>query len=229
MRIAILTGGGDCPGLNAVIRAVVKTAQNEHGWEVLGVRNGFEGFLAPRRRGHLPRRRARRRGDAPARRHDPRREQPAATSSPCGATRTAARRVARASRRRSKRLGARALIVVGGEGTQKAALALSRHGRARRRRAEDDRQRPRRHRRARSASTPPSHVVAEAIDRLHTTAESHHRVMCVEVMGRHAGWIALHGGIAGGADVILIPEIPYDPARVAAQASQSRVRHGRTF
>src|SRR5436853_1363791 len=72
------------------------------------------------------------------------------------------------------------------------------------------------------------HVATEAIDRLHTTAESHHRNLCVEVMGRHAGWIALHAGIAGGADVILIPEIPYDPARIAARVS-SRARHGRRF
>jgi 6-phosphofructokinase 1 len=71
-------------------------------------------------------------------------------------------------------------------------------------------------------------VASDAIDRLHSTAASHHRVMCVEVMGRHAGWIALHAGIAGGADVILIPEIPYDPRRIADRIA-NRVRHGRRF
>ena len=71
-------------------------------------------------------------------------------------------------------------------------------------------------------------VVAQAIDRLYTTAASHHRVMCVEVMGRNAGWIALHGGLAGGAEVILIPEIPYDPDAIAKKI-ESRVQHGRRF
>src|SRR5205814_8393662 len=71
-------------------------------------------------------------------------------------------------------------------------------------------------------------VACEAIDRLHATAASHHRVMCVEVMGRHAGWIALASGIAGGADAILVPEIPYDPDRLAARVA-SRQKHGRRF
>jgi ATP-dependent phosphofructokinase / diphosphate-dependent phosphofructokinase len=224
-RIAILTGGGDCPGLNAVIRAVVKSAENEHGWEVYGVRDGWEGFLVPSGRGIS-------RLDRPD----------VAGILPLGGTILGAsnqcdlfavrrdgkvvdesHRVAGAMKR--LRLGA--LIVVGGEGTHKAALALSKKG-------------------VPVVGVPKTidndlggtdytfgfdtavGVASDAIDRLHSTAASHHRAMCVEVMGRHAGWIALHAGIAGGADVILIPEIPYDPRRIAERIS-SRMRHGRRF
>jgi 6-phosphofructokinase 1 len=226
MRIAILTGGGDCPGLNAVIRAVVKTAHNEHGWQVIGVRNGFEGFLARGDAGFVAVTREMVAGLLP------RGGTILGASNRCdlfavrrgsGPPRDESARVGRALRR----LRAGALLLVGGEGTQKAGLALSRLG-------------------VPVIGIPKTidndlsgtdrtfgfdtavHVVAEALDRLHTTAESHHRVMCVEVMGRHAGWIALHGGLAGGADVILIPEIAYDPERIARKL-RSRVRHGRTF
>jgi 6-phosphofructokinase 1 len=225
-RIAILTGGGDCPGLNAVIRAVVKTAQNEHGWDVVGVKNGFEGFLERGSSGLMEVTRetisgllsrggtvlgASNRCDIFAVRRNG------------GRPRDESARVAKTLRR----LGARALVLVGGEGTQMAGLRLARKG-------------------VPIVGVPKTidndlngtdltfghdtavHVVAEALGRLHTTAESHHRVMCVEVMGRHAGWIALHGGLAGGADVILLPEIPYDPARVVARVME-RVRFGRRF
>jgi 6-phosphofructokinase 1 len=226
MRIAILTGGGDCPGLNAVIRAVVKTAQNEHGWEVVGVRNGFEGFLARGDTGFVTVSREMVAGLLP------RGGTILGASNRCdlfavrkngGPPRDESARVGRAL----KRLRARALLLVGGEGTQKAGLALSKLGVpivGLPKTIDND-----------LAGTDRTfgfdtavHVVAEALDRLHTTAESHHRVMCVEVMGRHAGWIALHGGLGGGADVILLPEIPYDPARVAKKL-RSRARFGRTF
>jgi 6-phosphofructokinase 1 len=126
-----------------------------------------------------------------------------------------------------RRLRLDALVVVGGEGTHKAALRLSRQG-------------------VPVVGVPKTidndlggtdvtfgfdtavGVACDAIDRLHSTAASHHRVMCVEVMGRHAGWIALHAGLAGGADVILVPEVPYDPARIAARVA-NRARHGRRF
>jgi ATP-dependent phosphofructokinase / diphosphate-dependent phosphofructokinase len=226
MRIAILTGGGDCPGLNAVIRAVVKTAHNEHGWDVIGVKNGFEGFLARGDSGFVTVTREMVAGLLP------RGGTILGASNRCdlfavrrgsGPPKDESARVGRALRR----LGARALLLVGGEGTLKGGLALARLG-------------------VPIVGVPKTidndvsgtdrtfgfdtavHVVAEALDRLHTTAESHHRVMCVEVMGRHAGWIGLHGGISGGADVILLPEIPYDPVRVGRKLA-SRARHGRTF
>jgi phosphofructokinase-like protein len=224
-RIAILTGGGDCPGLNAVIRAVVKAAENEHGWEVYGVRDGFEGFLV--------------RGDRGISRLDrpdvggilPRGGTVLGASNSCdlfaivrdGKTVDESRRVPAAM----KRLSLTALVLVGGEGTHKAGAQLAAMG-------------------VPVVGVPKTidndlggtdvtfgfdtavGVAMEAIDRLHSTAASHHRVMCLEVMGRHAGWIALHSGIAGGADVILLPEIPYDPDRIATRIA-SRVRHGRRF
>ena len=224
-RIAILTGGGDCPGLNAVIRAVVKTAENVHGWEVYGVRDGFEGFLAPRGRGifRLDRR-------------------DIAGILPRGGTILGASnrvnlcaverdgRLVDESRRVPKLLGSlgiTGLVLVGGEGTHLAGLRLAELG-------------------VPVVGVPKTidndlggtdvtfgfdtavNIASEALDRLHSTAASHHRVMLLEVMGRHAGWIALHAGIAGGADVILIPEIPFDAKRIADRIS-SRMRHGRRF
>jgi len=226
MRIAILTGGGDCPGLNAVIRAVVKSVQNEHGGAVIGVKNGVEGFLAPGSTGFLPLSREMVSGLLP------RGGTILGASNRCnlfevpgpkGRFTDESARVPRAL----KRLKAKALLMVGGEGTMAAALRLSRMG-------------------VPVVGIPKTidndlsatdltfgfdtavGIVTEALDRLHTTAESHHRAMCVEVMGRHAGWIALHGGLAGGADVILIPEIPYDTERVAARL-KARAAQGRTF
>jgi 6-phosphofructokinase 1 len=224
-RIAVLTGGGDCPGLNAVIRAVVKTSENVYGWEVYGVRDGFEGFLVPKGRGlyRIDRR-------------------DIAGILPLGGTILGASnrcnifevphgaKVVDESPRVLECLAQHdvsGLIVVGGEGTHKAAARLHRMG-------------------VPVVGVPKTidndlggtdvtfgfdtavGVACEAVDRLHSTAASHHRVMCLEVMGRHAGWIALHAGIAGGADVILIPEIPYDPARVL-QRVLARQRHGRRF
>jgi len=226
MRIAILTGGGDCPGLNAVIRAVVKSVHNAHGGEVIGVKNGVEGFLAPARAGFVRLTREMVAGLLP------RGGTILGASNRCnlfavprakGPPKDESARVPRALRR----LKASALLMVGGEGTMAAALRLHRMG-------------------VPVIGIPKTidndlsgtdltfgfdtavGIVAEALDRLHTTAESHHRAMCVEVMGRHAGWIALHGGLAGGADVILIPEIPYDPARVAARL-EARAAQGRNF
>jgi phosphofructokinase-like protein len=212
-RIAILTGGGDCPGLNAVIRAVARTAQNVHGWETWGVRNGVEGFLMPRGEGltkleHEDVAGILTRGGTilgASNRCDlfavPRKNGPPKDE----------------SGRVKKLLDARgihALVVVGGDGTHKMAARLQKQG-------------------VNIVGVPKTidndirgtdrtfgfdsavGVVGDAIDRLYTTAESHQRVMLLEVMGRDAGWIALHGGLSGGVEAILLPEIPYCPDRLA--------------
>ena len=224
-RIAILTGGGDCPGLNAVIRAVYKTAENVHGWEVFGVRDGFEGFLAPGGRGIERLDRSRIAGILPE------------GGTILGASNRLnlfavqrGRRVVDESRRVPRTLaalGIEGLVLVGGEGTHLAGARLAAMG-------------------VPVVGVPKTidndlggtnvtfgfdtavGIACEALDRLHSTAASHHRVMLLEVMGRHAGWIALHAGLAGGADVILIPEVPFDSQRIAARIS-SRMRHGRRF
>ena len=222
-RIAILTGGGDCPGLNAVIRGVARTAQNVHGWETWGVRNGIEGFLMPRGEGlwKLERRDVSgilTRGGTilgASNRCDifavPRKKGPPKDESG-----------------RVKKLldakGIQALIVVGGDGTHRMAARLMKGG-------------------VKCVGVPKTidndirgtdrsfgfdtavGVVGDAIDRLYTTAESHHRVMLLEVMGRDAGWIALHGGLSGGVEAILLPEIPYCPDRLAEKV-QRRIDAG---
>ena len=214
-RIGVLTSGGDAPGLNAVIRAVVKTAEVEYGWKVFGIEVGFEGLLTPPRgsncgreqvRGLLPRGGtilgSTNKGHFSTTMVDgvPQRD-PAPY-----------REVAQNMRR----LGMDALVVIGGEGSQGIASDFGKYG-------------------IRAVGVPKTidndlygsdrtfgfdtalYVATEAIDRLHTTAASHDRVMVLEVMGRHAGWIALHAGIGGGADIILIPEIPFNMDAVAAK------------
>ena len=225
-RIAILTAGGDCPGLNAVIRAVVKTAQNVHGWDVYGVRNGTEGFMEPH--GHGLYRLSR---------------EDIAGLLPRGGTILGANnrfeifnvkegqgpvgdqsdRAVKALKRR----GITALITVGGDGTHRMARRLMEKGVpivGVPKTIDNDIQGTDRTFGFDSAVS----VVTEAIDRLYTTAESHHRAMLVEVMGRDSGFIALHGGIAGGAEAILLPEIPYDPDRLA-DVVRVRAKRGRRF
>ena len=211
--IGILTGGGDAPGLNAVIRAVVKTASCEHGMRVIGIEDGFEGLLGATQtrllspgdvRGLLPRGGTvlgtRNRGNFVERSKD-------------GVPRSV-ESVYQEAISNMKVLGIDALVVLGGEGTLGIAAEFDKRG-------------------IHVCGVPKTidndlacteltfgfvtalDIATEALDRLHTTAESHDRVMILEVMGRHAGWIALHSGIAGGADVILIPEIPFSMAVVA--------------
>ncbi len=215
MRIGILTGGGDCPGLNAVIRAVVRKAIDGYGDEVIGFRDGWRGVLddiseeltIESTRGILPR------GGTilhssrtnPYKRDDG---------------------VARVRETLDKH-GVDGLIAIGGEDTLGAAHRLYGDG-------------------VSVIGVPKTidndlgatdvtfgfdtalYVACEAIDRLHTTAESHNRILVVEVMGRHAGWIALHSGIAGGADVILIPEMPFDIDEVCGHLRRRHER-GRYF
>ncbi len=205
MRVGVLTGGGDCPGLNAVIRAVVRRGVQEYGLEFVGFRDGWRGPLEADTmpldvsavRGILPR------GGTilGSSRTNPFKD--------TGPGRSGVERI----KDNMSGLGVDALVVIGGEDTLGVAARLNNEG-------------------IPVVGVPKTidndlgatdytfgfdtavNIAMEAIDRLHTTAESHHRVLIVEVMGRHAGWIALHAGLAGGANVILIPERPFDLDKV---------------
>src|SRR6478752_3635 len=197
MRIGVLTGGGDCPGLNAVIRAVVRKGVQIYGHEFVGFRDGWRGPLEGDTmpldiqavRGILPR-----------------------GGTILGSSRTNPIKIDGGVEKIKDNLaetGVDALIAIGGEDTLGVAKQLFDKG-------------------VKVVGVPKTidndlnatdytfgfdtavHVATEAIDRLHTTAESHSRALIVEVMGRHAGWIALHSGLAGGANVILIPEVTFD-------------------
>jgi phosphofructokinase-like protein len=207
-RIGIVTGGGDCPGLNAVIRAVVKAA-SRRGWEVLGFQGGFEGLLDPpnfkvldyRDMGALLYRGGTVLGTASRGRFS--------AKTGHGETRQLPRELLDGTRTAAERFGLRALVCIGGDGTLTIAQQLSEVGVpvvGIPKTIDND-----------LAATLTTFgfdsavaCATDALDRLHTTAESHERVMVLEVMGRYAGWIAASAGLAGGADVILIPEIPFD-------------------
>ncbi len=226
-RIGILTGGGDAPGLNAVIRAVVKSAHNAGGYEILGIRNGFDGLLELE--GIIELTRAEVRGILPkggtilgtASRGNP-----------------FARKVIRDGEEviedvsdevvaRIAELGLDSLIVVGGDGTLKISLELFQKGSpiiGVPKTIDNDIQGTE----VTFGFDTAVNTAMEAIDRLHTTAESHHRVMVLELMGRDAGFITLHAGVAGGADVILIPEIPFEFESVC-KTIQTRAERGRHF
>jgi 6-phosphofructokinase 1 len=211
--IGILTGGGDAPGLNAVIRAVVTTATGQYGMKVIGIEDGFEGLLGETQtrpltsadvRGLLPRGGTilgtRNRGKFVER------SEAGVITKPQAVYDEAVENI--------HRLDIDALVVLGGEGTLAIAAEFDRLG-------------------VPVVGVPKTidndlacteltfgfitalDIATDALDRLHTTAESHERVMILEVMGRHTGWIALHSGLAGGADVILIPEIPFTMQSVA--------------
>ncbi len=208
-RIGILTGGGDCPGLNAVIRAAVRTAIRDHDFKVFGIQLGFEGLLtgstipltAESIRGILPKGgtllRTTNRGNPF--------EYPTGDGGSEDRSAQAIENI--------ERLGLDGLIAIGGDGTLKIAQRLCDMGVpivAVPKTIDND-----------LAATDFSFgfmtavaVATDAVDRLHTTAESHDRVMILEVMGRHCGWIALYSGLAGGADIILVPEIPYRPEEI---------------
>ncbi len=201
MRIGVLTGGGDCPGLNAVIRSVVRTASTHYGSEVVGFRDGWRGLLEDRATpldiaavdGLLTR-----------------------GGTTLGSARVAPERLNAELPAMKDVLathGIDVLIPIGGEGTLTAAHLLSESG-------------------VPVVGIPKTidndidetdltfgfdtavSIATEMIDRLHTTAESHQRVLLVEVMGRHAGWIALHAGLASGAHITLVPEEPFDIEQV---------------
>jgi ATP-dependent phosphofructokinase / diphosphate-dependent phosphofructokinase len=215
MRIGLLTGGGDCPGLNAVIRAVVRKGIDVYDDSLIGFRDGWRGVLEAEydeltiesTRGILPR-----------------------GGTILGSSRTNVFKREDGVGRVRQTLadtGLDGLIAIGGEDTLGAAHRL--HGEGLNligvpKTIDND-----------LGATDVTfgfdtalHVATEAVDRLHTTAESHHRILVVEVMGRHAGWIALHSGVAGGADVILIPEIPFDIDEVC-RLIRRRHDRGRPF
>jgi phosphofructokinase-like protein len=225
-RIAILTGGGDCPGINAVIRAVAKKAILEHSLEVIGIEDGYDGLIHNRHRklsydsvsGILtlggtilgaskisnPYRYPRQKGKT-----------------------VVFQDVSRTAVRTARALDIDSLVCIGGDGTLGIGYRLFKDGLP-------------------VVGVPKTidndlrgtditfgfdsalAIATEAVDRIHTTAQSHHRVMIVEVMGHKAGWIALFAGVAGGGDIILIPEIPYTIEAVAAKIRE-RSRKGRLF
>lgn len=214
-RIGILTGGGDCPGLNPVIRAVVRKALLE-GYEVVGIKNGWKGLVENDTMplnidtisGILPK-----------------------GGTILGTSRTNPYKRegdAQKAKDNFKKMGLDALVAVGGEDTLGVASKLVKDGLANivgvPKTIDNDLSATDYTFGFDTALT----VATECIDRLHTTAESHHRIMVVEVMGRHAGWIALESGIAGGADVILIPEIPIDMDEVCSLIKK-RYDRGKTF
>ncbi len=213
-RIAVLTGGGDVPGLNAAIRAVVRRA-TERGLDVLGVRDGWRGLLVD---DTVPLARAEISGILPR------------GGTILGTSRTnplAAEDGPRRARATMAARGIDGLVAIGGDDTLGAAARLSREGLA-------------------VVGVPKTmdndvhgtdacigfdtavNTVMEALDRLHPTAEAHHRVIVVEVMGRDAGWVATVGGLAGGADVVLVPEVPYEVEEVCARLERRRAA-GRAF
>ena len=220
-KIGILTGGGDCPGLNAVIRAAVRAAEGN--FDVVGVQFGFEGLLThacvplniEATRGILPK------GGTLLRTTN--RGNPFEYQQPDGTKIDRSAEVVS----NMKELGIDGLIAIGGDGTLKIAQRLYEMG-------------------VQIVAVPKTidndlaatdftfgfmtavAVATDAVDRLHTTAESHDRVMILEVMGRHAGWIALYSGLAGGADIILIPEIPYRPEEIVRSIAE-RSREGSKF
>jgi len=223
-KIAILTGGGDCPGLNAVIRAVTKKAIYEKGFEVIGIQDGYEGMVRNRYRrlayndvsGIL-----------------------SLGGTILGTSNTAnpyrypvkkgatfeVKDLSRLALRNLRNLGVACLVCIGGDGTLAIAHRLQKDG-------------------IPVVGIPKTIdndlrgtditfgfdsavcIATQGIDRIHSTAQSHHRVMIVEVMGRRAGWIGLHSGVAGGGDIILIPEIPYDLDTVAEKVKE-RNRKGK--
>ncbi|MBI5143979.1 MAG: ATP-dependent 6-phosphofructokinase [Candidatus Omnitrophica bacterium] len=225
-RIAILTGGGDCPGLNAVIRAVTKKAILEFGWDVIGIEDGYEGLVYNKHRrltyndvsGILTQ------GGTilgTSNRANP-------YKYPVTEKKKAVfKDMSKAAIRNIKKLMVDCLVAIGGDGTLTIAHRLVKDG-------------------VPIVGIPKTidndirgtditfgfdsavRIATEGIDRLHTTAQSHHRVMIMEVMGRQAGWIALYSGVAGGGDIILIPEIPYD-LNIVAEKVRARSKKGKRF
>lgn len=225
-KIAILTGGGDAPGLNGVIRAVVKTAESRYNAEVYGFLDGFSGLINNRyiKLGKENTSGILQRGGTilgASNRDNPYRF-PVVEDG-----KTVYKDVSDEVIKNLKQLGIYTLIVIGGDGSMNIAHQLMHKG-------------------IKVIGVPKTidndllvtdytfgfdtavETATGALDRLHTTAESHHRIMLLEVMGRYSGWIALHSGMAGGADVILIPEIPFEYEKIIEKI-EDRKSHGKMF
>ena len=221
LRVGVLTGGGDCPGLNAVIRAVTKSLLLEHDAEVVGLLDGFRGLIE-RKVVNLTYRHVSgilTRGGTILGASN--------KANPFDYYRSDGADVSAETVQTYKSLDLDAVVAIGGDGTMSIAHRLSEMG-------------------MNLVGVPKTidndlvgtdrtfgfdtavSIATEAIDRIHTTAQSHHRVMIVETMGRYAGWIALHSGVASGADVVLIPELPYDIDTVA-QVCREREQGGQRF
>ena len=215
MKVGVLTGGGDAPGINAAIRAIVKKGVQNYGYEIVGVKDGWNGLLSAEYErldlkaasGLLPR-----------------------GGSILGTSRTNPFKREKGPEtiiRNAKKEGLGAIVVIGGDDTLSVAHKMKEYG-------------------LNCVGVPKTidndlmgtdytfgfmtavGIATEALDRLHTTAETHHRVIILEVMGRYTGWIALEAGLAGGADVILIPEKPFDIEEVCESIRQ-RQKRGRNF
>ena len=226
-RIGICTGGGDCPGLNAVIRAAVKTAALKYRWEVIGIRDGFDGLIWPEKArplqlcdvsGLLAR------GGTIL--GTTNRGSPFKYKIVEGG-KEKVRDISDEVMANAVKLGIDAVITIGGDGSQAIAQELFQKG-------------------MKVVGVPKTidndlsatevtfgfdtavNTATDAVDKIHTTAESHHRIMIVEVMGRDAGWIGLSAGIAGGAHVILIPEIPFTLEAIAKHVAE-RESYGKHF
>jgi ATP-dependent phosphofructokinase / diphosphate-dependent phosphofructokinase len=220
MKIGILTAGGDCPGINAAIRGVGKTAITEYGMKVIGISSGFRGLIE---KDYMELEEAQLSGmltlggtilgtsrDKPFK-NDP----------------VTGENMSKLIKKNYKEIGLDALVVIGGNGTQKTAAKLSAEG-------------------LNIIGLPKTidndvfgtdvtfgfdtavTIATEAIDRLHSTANSHKRIMVIELMGHNAGWLSLYSGIAGGGDVILIPEIPYD-IDIVASYLKKRVKNKKAY
>jgi len=224
--IGIATGGGDAPGLNAVIRAATKAAILEHNWKVIGIPDGFDGLIWPaksfeltldRVSGILPR------GGTIL--GTTNRGNPFSYKTGEGGHESV-RDISQEVIANAGKLGIDAIITIGGDGSQKIAHELTQKG-------------------MKIVGVPKTidndlsateltfgfdtalHTVSDALDKIHTTAASHHRVMVVEVMGRDCGWIALAGGMAGGAHLILIPEIPFTIKNICSFIAKRESRGSR--
>jgi 6-phosphofructokinase 1 len=228
-RIAINTGGGDAPGLNAVIRAVALSALN-HGWEVVGIRRGYEGMLENDPESIIPLDRERVRGIVhlggtilgTTNRGDPF-KYPVMQDGKKVPVDVSDRVV-----KRFEELGIDALVALGGDGSMSIARKLMERGLKRVIGVPKTIDNDLRGTNVTFGFATAVATTTDALDNLHSTAQAHRRVMVVEVMGRHAGWIALHSGIAGGADVILLPEIPFHFERVCEKI-QERYRRRSDF
>ena len=215
MKVGILSGGGDAPGINAVIRAVVRKGIQHYGYEILGIRDGWAGLLEAR---YLPLDLNSASGLLPR------------GGSILGTSRTnpfKAEKGPEKMMKNAKKAAIEAVIAIGGDDTLSVAEKMGKHG-------------------LKCVGVPKTidndlagtdytfgfntavSIATEALDRLHTTAEAHHRVIILEVMGRYTGWIALEAGIGGGADVVLIPEKPFDIGEVCGLIKRRQAR-GRNF